>query len=168
MLHAILAVSNFGTRPIWSMYGIHLSRFGYFFCEMVSRYAFPMGLQWDLKRILPAMGGKKPPSNVCQTWCSATSCYWWKKSQTTTWGMVLNPCKQWDFNYLFLNWWVDPGFLNHQNGMIRVTRVTHKLNEGYIHRAQDGRLANPCQVGPTSFGILPVGIFLCASRFESS
>ena len=28
MLHAILAVSNFGTRPIWSMYGIHLSRFG--------------------------------------------------------------------------------------------------------------------------------------------
>ena len=32
-----------------------------FFCEMVSRYAFPMGLQWDLKRILPAMGGKKPP-----------------------------------------------------------------------------------------------------------
>ena len=31
---------------------------------------------------------------------------WWKKSQGQPPGMVLKPCKWWDFNYLFLNWWV--------------------------------------------------------------
>ena len=85
----------------------------------------------DLKQLYGLLGAKlllvlgwviskQPPTKLGSSKNIQSYC-WWKKSQTITVWMVLKPvAKKGDFNYLSLNWWVDPRFLVAINSYLEV------------------------------------------------